>query len=103
MAKRMKRSTAVSDDVAMPEIGSAGNTPMKSSSRTPTHEQIAREAYAIYLANGARDGHDQDDWFTAERLLRSESGDERMTSRARREQGREQEFVHADSALRDVE
>ena len=102
MAKRMKRSTAVSDDLAMPEIGSGSNTSMESP-RTPTHEQIAREAYAIYLANGARDGHDQDDWFTAERLLRSESGDERVTSRARQEQGQEHELVQAGSALLDVE
>jgi hypothetical protein len=34
-----------------------------------TVEEIAREAYAIYLAKGARDGHDLDDWLEAERRL----------------------------------
>jgi Protein of unknown function (DUF2934) len=35
----------------------------------PTHEEIAREAYAIYLANGSRDGYDIEDWLEAERRL----------------------------------
>jgi hypothetical protein len=36
----------------------------------PTPEEIAAEAYDIYLARGAEDGHDQDDWLEAERRLR---------------------------------
>jgi Protein of unknown function (DUF2934) len=35
----------------------------------PDPVEIAREAYLIYLANGLRDGRDQEDWFEAERLL----------------------------------
>jgi hypothetical protein len=35
----------------------------------PTLEEIAREAYAIYLANGSQDGRDFDDWLEAERRL----------------------------------
>jgi hypothetical protein len=35
----------------------------------PTPEEIAREAYMIYLAHGAEDGHDQEHWFEAERRL----------------------------------
>ncbi|MGH9201249.1 MAG: DUF2934 domain-containing protein [Vicinamibacterales bacterium] len=35
----------------------------------PTPAEIAAEAYEIYLARGARDGSDQDDWFEAERRL----------------------------------
>lgn len=38
----------------------------------PTQEQISMRAYEIYLANGAQDGRDKDDWFEAERLLMSE-------------------------------
>ncbi len=34
-----------------------------------THEEIAREAYAIYLANGSQDGYDVEDWLEAERRL----------------------------------
>jgi len=35
----------------------------------PTPDEIAAEAYNIYLARGAKDGHDQDDWLEAERRL----------------------------------
>lgn len=35
----------------------------------PSAEEIAAEAYAIYLANGAQDGHAMDDWLEAERRL----------------------------------
>ena len=35
----------------------------------PTREDIAREAYLIYLANGERDGHADEDWLAAERRL----------------------------------
>lgn len=31
-----------------------------------THDQVARRAYEIYVANGRRDGHDLDDWLQAE-------------------------------------
>jgi hypothetical protein len=35
-----------------------------------TPEQIAERAYALYLARGAEDGHDLEDWLQAERDLR---------------------------------
>jgi hypothetical protein len=35
----------------------------------PSPEQIAREAYLIYLANGEVDGRHEDDWYEAERRL----------------------------------
>ena len=35
----------------------------------PSPEQIAREAYLIYLANGSQDGRHEDDWYEAERRL----------------------------------
>ena len=35
----------------------------------PTHEEIAREAYANVPANGARDGHAEEDWLEAEQLI----------------------------------
>ncbi|MGH9383538.1 MAG: DUF2934 domain-containing protein [Vicinamibacterales bacterium] len=42
---------------------------LEMSERTPTTEEIAREAYAIYLAKGSQDGHDLDDWLEAEQRL----------------------------------
>ena len=52
-----------------------------------THEQIARRAYEIYVANGCQNGHAEDDWLQAEyELLRRPVGElvkisERKTSR----------------------
>lgn len=37
--------------------------------RGPTHDQIARRAYEIYLARGCEDGHAEEDWRQAERDL----------------------------------
>jgi hypothetical protein len=33
--------------------------------------EIARRAYELYLARGCEHGHDVEDWFQAERELRS--------------------------------
>jgi hypothetical protein len=50
--------------------GYAGDRPeSRVNSAYPTREDIAREAYLIYMANGQRDGHAEDDWFAAEREL----------------------------------
>jgi hypothetical protein len=58
--------TEIEQAIAASAIGS--NQPHYSHVE-PTFEEIAREAYAIYLANGSRDGHDLEDWLEAERRL----------------------------------
>jgi hypothetical protein len=35
----------------------------------PSRDEIARLAYEFYEARGRRDGHDVDDWLSAEQLL----------------------------------
>ena len=40
-----------------------------SASQRPTHDQIERRAYQIYLERGARPGNEVDDWLRAEREL----------------------------------
>lgn len=40
----------------------------------PSPEQIAREAYLIYMANGGQDGRHEDDWYEAERRLGASPG-----------------------------
>jgi hypothetical protein len=50
------------------------------SHRHPTAEEIAREAYLIYLANGSQDGRDQDDWYDAETRLLGESSPRQSSS-----------------------
>ena len=32
----------------------------------PAHDEIARAAHAIYVANGRRDGHCKENWYQAE-------------------------------------
>ena len=40
------------------------------SAAAPTPEQIAVRAYEIFIARGAQDGRDQEDWYQAENELR---------------------------------
>lgn len=35
----------------------------------PSHEEIARRAYDLFLARGATHGHDVEDWVQAEQEL----------------------------------
>ena len=37
-----------------------------------TKDAIAQRAYALYLARGAQEGHDLEDWLQAERELRND-------------------------------
>ena len=39
-------------------------------SSTPTHDEIAAQAYQIYLREGCAEGHDLDHWLRAEAELR---------------------------------
>jgi hypothetical protein len=45
-------------------------------SARPTLEEIAREAYILYLAMGAREGFADADWFEAERALQARITDQ---------------------------
>ena len=36
------------------------------------YERVARKAYELYQQRGEISGHDLNDWFTAERLVRAE-------------------------------
>jgi len=40
-----------------------------SNKRVPTHEEIARRAFEIYLERGGESGGELDDWFAAEKEL----------------------------------
>jgi hypothetical protein len=43
--------------------------PARAESDGATASDIARRAFDLHLARGRRDGHDVDDWLTAEREL----------------------------------
>jgi hypothetical protein len=36
----------------------------------PTHDEIAKRSYEIYLARGGEAGHEEQDWLQAEAELR---------------------------------
>ncbi len=38
---------------------------------TPTHKEIARRAYEIYIENGRRQGHSEQYWLQAEQDLKN--------------------------------
>ena len=42
-------------------------------SERPERQAVAARAYAIYEARGKHDGHDQEDWYTAEAELAIEA------------------------------
>ena len=53
------------------ETGKVPSTPAPTPARNgPTHEQIARRAYEIFLARGDKPGNPEQDWHQAERELR---------------------------------
>jgi hypothetical protein len=60
-------SLAPTDDAA-PELTESSADASAIDAR-PTREDIAREAYLIYLANGRIDGRAEDDWYEAEARL----------------------------------
>lgn len=49
-----------------------GTAAAKASSigREPTHEEIAKRAYELYLSRGSVDGYHEEDWQLAETELR---------------------------------
>ena len=51
-----------------PNTAAQRNSPAPRSG--PTHEQIARRAYEIFLARGGQHGNSEADWLQAERELR---------------------------------
>lgn len=71
---RSSRQTSSPSPVRSPSsTPSAGKSPanvMAVGDAGPTHEQIARRAYELYLQRGGTHGAHVDDWVQAERELR---------------------------------
>jgi len=52
--------------------GSASATePRTQAARRPSHDEIAKRAFEIYLSRGEWPGRDVEDWLEAERQLRN--------------------------------
>jgi hypothetical protein len=71
MARTSARTnTAATQTTPQPQQARNTATPATAASTGPTHEQIARRAYELYLARGATDGQAEQDWVQAERELK---------------------------------
>jgi len=57
---------AAPSDVATPHSRAMGGA-------SPPHERIAKRAYQLWEAQGKPQGTDRENWFEAERLLRTEA------------------------------
>jgi hypothetical protein len=56
-------------DIAAIVTGERMMTKYTGGHKRPSRNEIARLAYHFYEARGRRDGHDVDDWLSAEREL----------------------------------
>lgn len=68
MARTHSKPSHITPPQQMPEA-SARNA-SASPRNGPTHEQIARRAYELFLARGGGHGRHEDDWVQAERELK---------------------------------
>jgi Protein of unknown function (DUF2934) len=56
-------------DIAVTLTGERMMTKYTGGQERPSRDEIARLAYQFYETRGRRDGHDVDDWLSAEREL----------------------------------
>jgi hypothetical protein len=71
--KMIGRKTVKGEKVSAPLSAKAPRTKSSKSGASkgePTHDDIARRAYELYLERGSLEGHHEDDWLTAEAELR---------------------------------
>lgn len=67
-----KSKTASAVDAARyPEQNEIQNRGFEELGSLPTHEQIARRAFALWQARGCPDGSETEDWLQAEEELRA--------------------------------
>lgn len=67
VSKTAKSTTATADGASIePGVTTASAHPPKSA---PSHDDIARRSYELFLARGGEPGHEMEDWLTAEREL----------------------------------
>ena len=69
MAKTSK-SKGTDISASDPSPAAAGRQAIHGNSDANYGDRVAERAYELYLARGASDGQDFDDWLTAERELR---------------------------------
>jgi hypothetical protein len=72
--KMTGRKTVKGDKVTAPLSAKAPSAKAQAAKAAangePTHEEIARRAYELYLERGSVEGHHEEDWLIAEAELR---------------------------------
>jgi hypothetical protein len=69
--KTTGRKTVKGENVSAPKAVKATSNKAEVVSRaTPTHDEIAKRSYELYLERGAVDGYASDDWARAEAELK---------------------------------
>jgi len=71
----MLQSLALASAMRSPWCEEDRVKPMDTDTVQPTHDQVAQLAYRKFEERGRSDGHDRDDWFSAERELRRAPAD----------------------------
>jgi len=71
--KLIGRKTVKGETTSAPLSAKAPKANAKASAPKdePTHDQIAKRAYELYLARGSLDGYSEEDWLLAEAELRN--------------------------------
>ena len=69
--KTTGRKTVKGEKTSAPKAVKAGGskkttTTASAAKLPPSHDEIAKRAYELYLARGAEHGHDAEDWAKAE-------------------------------------
>jgi hypothetical protein len=59
--------------IESPDASSPADPSVQPRAQSPDEDQVARLAYELFLKRGGAHGHDQEDWFQAERQLREPS------------------------------
>jgi hypothetical protein len=72
--KTIGRKTVKGEKTSAPKAAKAGTSQASGRASTaakpaPTHEEIAKRAYELYLARGSEHGHAEEDWARAESEL----------------------------------
>ena len=71
--KLIGRKTVKGEKVSAPLSAKAPSTKAQAANASkgePTHEDIAKRAYELYLERGSVEGHHEEDWMIAEAELR---------------------------------
>lgn len=66
--KLLGRKTAKSTKTSAPMVKTIKTS--TSTKAAPTHDEIAKRSYEIYLARGGEAGHEAEDWLQAETELK---------------------------------